>query len=195
MRVSPMFAIVSLECLVTACGAQAAPVDIADGDSFRIGGQRYRLHGIDAPELHQDCIDALGKSWPCGRRARTELQRIIGTQPVNCRAVVTDRFGRIVATCMAGGRDLAEEMVRTGYAMSSPSRGAANPYEHAQSEARAGKRGLWVGTFETPRDWRRNHPRDDESAASASTGQDWLRQKLGEAKQSLSNWLQAVWGR
>ena len=31
--------------------------EVTDGDSLRIAGQRVRLHGIDAPELHQTCKD------------------------------------------------------------------------------------------------------------------------------------------
>ena len=85
---------------------QAASVRIADGDSFSIGKQRYRLHGVDAPELHQDCKDAAGKWWPCGKRARDELRRLIGNNAVHCTERTRDRFGRAVAVCTAGGRDL-----------------------------------------------------------------------------------------
>ncbi len=42
-------------------------VRLADGDSFRLGEHRYRLYGIDAPELHQDCKDADGKHGPAAR--------------------------------------------------------------------------------------------------------------------------------
>src|SRR5690349_7038050 len=79
------------------------PVHLSDGDSFALGGERYRLYGIDAPELHQECTDARGNSWPCGTRARSELRRIIGTHPVQCRTLSTDRYGRNVAVCHAGG--------------------------------------------------------------------------------------------
>ena len=46
-----------------------------DGDSLRKAGQEYRLHGIDAPELHQECSDGDGHPYPCGRLARDELRR------------------------------------------------------------------------------------------------------------------------
>ena len=39
----------------------------ADGDSLRLGTDRIRLVGIDAPELTQVCWDASGAEWPCGR--------------------------------------------------------------------------------------------------------------------------------
>lgn len=171
----------------------AEAVHLADGDSFRLGERRYRLYGIDAPELHQDCKDADGETWPCGRRARTELRRIIGTHPLECRPVTTDRFGRIIATCVAGGRDVAEEMVRSGYATTFNRPGSSNRYDEAQAQARADKRGLWVGAFEIPQEWRRGHPRDAES--SVMTPRDWLDQKIVAIRQALDEWWASIFGR
>lgn len=173
----------------------AEPVHLADGDSFKLGSQRYRLSGIDAPELHQHCTYPSGETWPCGVRARSELRRIIGTYPVTCKAISTDRFGRILASCRAGGRDLAEEMVRAGYATSSARFGFFNPYERAEAQARADKRGLWAGTFEMPLEWRRSNPRDDDTVAAVVTPRDWLGHKLTEARQMLASWLRAMSGR
>jgi endonuclease YncB( thermonuclease family) len=168
----------------------AEAVQLSDGDSFKLGDMRYRLHGIDAPELHQDCTDTHGRSWPCGIRARSELRRLIGTHPVECKAVTVDRFGRVIATCIAGGKDLAEEMVRSGYATVFTRPGFASPYEKAQSEARAEKRGIWAGSFDVPSDWRRANPRDDAPATSVSA-RDWVSQVFAQAKQ----WLQHKLGR
>lgn len=179
--------------------AHASGVHLADGDSFRLGEQRYRLYGIDAPELHQECKDADGEPWPCGTRARSELRRIIGTHPLECRTITTDRFGRIVATCMAGGRDLAEEMVRAGYATVSSRPGFPNPYEEAQRQARVGKRGLWVGSFEMPRDWRRSNPRTDGPPDSTVPSSSWLDRKIAETRQTLkqflAEWFPSIFGR
>jgi len=172
------------------------PVRLADGDSFSLGRERYRLQGIDAPELHQQCKDGAGRAWPCGTRARSELRRIIGTNPVHCDTVSTDRYGRNIAVCQAGGRDIAEEMVRSGFATVSDRRGASSPYAGAQAEARSGKRGLWAGTFETPRDWRRANPRGDDGPAPASaTPHDWLATKVMELWQALLEWLRSMLGR
>lgn len=169
-------------------------VRLADGDSFSIGSDRYRLYGIDAPELHQECTDAAGHAWACGMRARSELRRIIGTHPVQCRTVSTDRYDRNIAVCHAGGRDLAEEMVRAGFATVIERRGFPNPYESAEADARADKRGVWAGTFDTPRDWRRANPRDDDAAPSP-TPRDWLVSKSAVLWNALSEWVQTVFGR
>jgi endonuclease YncB( thermonuclease family) len=170
--------------------ARAEPVHLSDGDSFRLGDHRYRLHGVDAPELHQDCKDPSGRSWACGMRARSELRRLIGTHPVECRAVTVDRFGRVVAICTAGGRDLAEEMVRSGFAVVFTRPGFSSPYDKAQAEARAEKRGIWAGSFDVPSDWRRANPRDAESGSSV-TAREWLFQTVAHMRQ----WLQEKLGR
>ena len=139
-----------------------AKIVSVDGDSLRAAnGAEYRLFGIDAPELHQSCNEADGKSWLCGRAAKAKLTTLIKGGNVNCEARATDRFGRTVAVCSAEGvPDLGEAMVRDGYAIDLGG-AAGNPYRDAQAEAEAAKRGIWRGTFERPSDWRQSNPRSD----------------------------------
>jgi endonuclease YncB( thermonuclease family) len=181
---------VAMAVVLTPSVLRAEAVHLADGDSFRLGEQRYRLYGIDAPELHQECKGSDGRNWPCGIRARTELRRLIGTHPLECKAQTVDRFGRIVATCHAGGRDLSEEMVRSGYATIFTRPGYASAYEEAQREARAEKRGIWAGSFDIPSDWRRSNPRQDETAVDFNA-REWIGEALAQAWQ----WLRATVGR
>jgi endonuclease YncB( thermonuclease family) len=133
-----------------------------DGDTLRAGdGSEYRLFGIDAPELHQSCNEADGKSWLCGRAAKAKLTTLIKGGNVACEARATDRFGRTVAVCSAAGvSDLGEAMVRDGYAIDLGG-AAGNPYADAETEARNAKRGIWRGTFDRPSDWRQANPRSD----------------------------------
>lgn len=84
---------------------------ITDGDTIKQGGVTYRLWGIDAPETQQTCPDG----WPAGRLATTQLQTFIKGRPVVCEAKDTDRYGRTVAVCRAGGEDLGALMVRSGW--------------------------------------------------------------------------------
>jgi len=134
-----------------------------DGDTRRAGdGSEYRIFGIDAPELHQTCKEAIGKSWACGRAAKARLTTLIEGNNVNCTARDKDRFGRIVAVCSAEGvPDLGDAIVRQGNAINLGGE-AGNPYHQAEVEAQAGKRGIWRGTFERPSDWRLAHPRASE---------------------------------
>lgn len=76
---------------------------VVDGDTLRINGSRIRLHGIDAPESDQQCEDATGESYPCGRRATAALRSAVSGERVNCERRTVDRYGRIVAVCYADG--------------------------------------------------------------------------------------------
>lgn len=128
-------------------------VRVADGDSLVLNGERVRLDGIDAPELHQSCGE-MGREWPCGARAKAALEAIIAEGEVNCRPVDEDRYGRAVAICEAGGADLSAAQVGAGWALAT---GLA--YRREEAAARAAGRGLWSGPFEEPRVWRERHPR------------------------------------
>ncbi len=180
--------------------SQAASVRVADGDTIELGGQRIRLQGIDAPELHQECRDAAGRNWACGRRAQSELRKLIGNDAVQCEQRTKDRFGRSVAVCRAGGRDLGEAMVRAGFAFAYPD--WASPYGRAETDARSRKAGLWAGSFQNPRAWRDQHPRDDNRASPVGryagdiiprATQDWLRERSQAARQSVAQWWRSFW--
>lgn len=169
--------------------AHAASISVADGDSFRMNGQRYRLQDIDAPELHQKCKDGAGREWSCGRRARDELRNILSRERIDCRAATSDRFGRSVAVCSAGGRDVGEMMVRNGWATAYKGRGFTSRYISAENEARSAKRGMWAGSFETPRRWRDGHPRDDGRAVRSPAAPDWMREKAD----AVARWFRSLW--
>ncbi len=123
-----------------------------DGDSLRKGEQEYRLHGIDAPELHQTCTGADGRDYPCGRAARDELRRLVSRSALDCALRDTDRYGRRVVTCRAGDEDINAEMVRRGWAIAYRRHGTS--YADEEKEARTARRGLWAGDFEWPERWR-----------------------------------------
>jgi endonuclease YncB( thermonuclease family) len=131
-----------------------------DGDTLRVGdGSEYRLFGIDAPELHQTCKEASGKSWACGRAAKARLTTLIKGGNVQCQEKSKDRYGRVVAVCSAQGvPDLGQALVQQGYAIDLGGE-AGNPYQAGEDEAKAAKRGIWRGPFERPSDWRQAHPR------------------------------------
>ncbi len=89
---------------------------VVDGDSLEVAGHRIRLFGIDAPERSQDCRDARGRTYACGREARDALAAAVGGQTVSCTPV-GESYNRDVAVCIANGRDLSEEMVRAAHAL------------------------------------------------------------------------------
>lgn len=125
----------------------------SDGDSFRLGQDRVRLLGLDAPELSQDCAAADGSRWPCGRVARDRMAALLAAGPVDCRPEDTDQYDRLLARCSIGGNDLGALMVAEGLAVSS------GDYWREEQAALADKRGIWAGGFDRPADWRDDHPR------------------------------------
>jgi endonuclease YncB( thermonuclease family) len=128
-----------------------------DGDSLDIAGERVRLMGIDAPELHQTCRDAADDDYACGRAAAQALAGLIAGRSVTCTPLDHDRYDRDVVRCTVDGRDLGEAMVRAGHAVEL-ARFSHGAYTEAQRDARAARRGLWAGRFEEPAEWRRRHP-------------------------------------
>ena len=100
--------------LVLPCSALAA-VEIVDGDTLRIDGQRVRLWGMDAPERKQAC-QINGQSVPIGQRATDTLGQILSNGPLRCDAKDRDRYGRTVGECWAGEVNISEAMVRLGWA-------------------------------------------------------------------------------
>lgn len=140
------------EVRTSTTAALTGPAIVSDGDGLRLNGQRIRLQGIDAFELHQTC-----ETGPCGRAAKDELERLIAGHAVSCEPVDTDRYGRTIAYCRAAGLDLGEQMVLQGHALAF--RRYSTEYVDEENEARSRRAGAWAGSFDNPADWRRAHPR------------------------------------
>ena len=118
----------------------AAARSPTDGDTLRIGPERIRLHGIDAPESAQTC-SAGGKTWACGEAATRALRERIGGRPVECTERDRDRYGRIVAVCSIAGADLNAWMVEKGWAVAY--RKYSTDYVSHETSAKAARRGVW----------------------------------------------------
>lgn len=136
-------------------GGGPAPADdlagrarLVDGDTIEVAGRTVRLHGIDAPETAQGCLDSSGDPFPCGTRATEALRALIAGRRVVCAGDEHDRYGRLIAICRAGGVDLNAEMVRRGMAVAYED--YSDDYLPEQAEARDAGRGLWAGAFEPP---------------------------------------------
>lgn len=169
-----------------------------DGDTLELGGQRIRLFGIDAVEVTQNC-ERGGEVWACGRDASLALKAIIEGHSIQCERKDIDRYGRIVAICRRGGRDIAQSMVQMGLAVALPE--FSQDYVEDERQAKTRGVGIWAGTFERPKDFRANDPvsiqksremlaeqkaRDKASEAAAardqSSGTSWSYRNCREAR-------------
>jgi endonuclease YncB( thermonuclease family) len=144
--------------------AAAAEAVVHDGDTITLDGTIYRLDGIDAPELDQNCTNKEGETIPCGIIARDRLIESIGKHSVICddRGPDTSYMNskRRIGECRIEGESstLNEWLVRQGLAFN------FEPYAHgrfmaAQNDAQANHRGFWAGCFVMPRDFRRGNKR------------------------------------
>ncbi|MGF1650227.1 MAG: thermonuclease family protein [Hyphomicrobiaceae bacterium] len=114
---------------------------VVDGDTIIVAGQRIRLEGIDAPELGQSCQTTTGLEWDAGKAARRKLERLIGGRPVECQQLNTDRYGRAIAICKAGGTDLNARLVAEGYAWAFVK--YSKRYVAEERLAKSERRGIW----------------------------------------------------
>ncbi|WP_428630962.1 thermonuclease family protein [Sphingopyxis sp.] len=137
-------------------------VHVIDGDSLTVqrdgASLTIRLTGIDAVEYRQDCARSDASRWPCGRDARTMLEKIAGRGPLHCEVAAKDRYDRTLAACRTlpfpDGLDLGAEMVRQGGAVATD-----DSYMVEEAEAQTKRRGIWQGDFIQPADWRAAHER------------------------------------
>ncbi|MEM6618034.1 MAG: thermonuclease family protein [Pseudomonadota bacterium] len=130
-----------------------APVRVIDGDTVDVGGTRYRISGIDAPESAQVCQDARGRDWRCGMQATAALERLLNGQRVTCRKIEPDG-NRWIGHCTAGGRDVAAAMVERGWAWAFVR--YSRTYVTQEAQARRKRLGIWGGTAKPAWDYRRS---------------------------------------
>lgn len=115
------------------------PVVVESAAELRAGRFRIRLAGVEAPGLDETCRDGEGRDWACGRRVLAAARRLVRLRPVTCRLPGDARGGVHETSCTLGGDDLAERFVAAGWARAL----AGGPYEAAQAEAEAQRRGIW----------------------------------------------------
>lgn len=140
-----------------------ADVRVIDGDTIVLDGNSIRLEGIDAPELAQVCLNAAGQSYACGKIARDHLRGLIRSAKVRCEGSTKDTYGRRIATCFAGPKNLNKEMVGSGQAYAFMR--YSNRYHSAQQHARRLDLGIWAGYSEAPWDFRKSKWQVTENTA------------------------------
>tara|TARA_A100001015_G_scaffold188453_1_gene209861 strand:+ start:937 stop:1434 length:498 start_codon:yes stop_codon:yes gene_type:complete len=137
---------------------------VVDGDTVHIDNYKFRLEGIDAPEMRQQCKKEsfkisffIGfifyKDYSCGRVSKEKLITKIDTTEIKCISSSKDRYKRYIATCYKGKTNLNQWMVRNGFAIAY--RRYSKTYVPDEEFAKENKLGLWKGKFMEPEKWRK----------------------------------------
>ena len=137
---------------------------IVDGDTVHINKNKFRLEGIDAPEMRQKCKkESLNisfiigftfyKDYNCGKVSKEKLKSKIHGSEIKCIFTTKDRYKRYIATCYKEKTNLNQWMVRNGYAIAY--RRYSKKYVPDEVFAKENKLGLWQGKFMEPEKWRK----------------------------------------
>ena len=159
-RLVPRFVpiLIAIPILLLCSGPAAAQeiigqARVINGDTIDIGDKRIRLHGIDAAEGGQICLDENVDFWGCGAAATEKLGQLVAGKSVKCIPIARQPDGRQVAKCFVDRRDIGKRMVRSGLAVAF--RQLSKEYDGDEKAARAQRLGLWRGENMMPREWRR----------------------------------------
>ncbi|MBT5263733.1 MAG: hypothetical protein HOL85_02795 [Rhodospirillaceae bacterium] len=107
---------------------------IIDGSTLQIGNKVMKLFGMAAPSMRQKCKRG-HIPWLCGAASRKYLLELTMGKEVRC--IIVDRpFAR----CIVGRKDLAQAMIKAGWAV--VGRGGSG-YRADEEEARFREVGLW----------------------------------------------------
>ena len=94
------------------CGQAKRQSCIVDGDTFWLGGTKYRIANIDTPELKGRYENEQATARP----ARDRLAKIISGKTFAVQVMGTDRYGRSLALVSDGGGDVGDLLVSEGLA-------------------------------------------------------------------------------
>ncbi len=142
----------------------AEKVKVIDGDTIKLGKEKIRFHGIDAPEIKQICRDKHDSPYMCGIVAKNFLIDLIRRRGVNeqkkvyCYYSERDRYKRIIGKCYIGADsefNISLSMVRTGNAIVYEK--YSQDYLEEQNNAKIFGWGIWQGKFISPEEWRRKN--------------------------------------
>lgn len=111
---------------------------VIDGDSFYMmqdNGRRIRVRisGIDAPENEQHF----------GKEAKEALTELLKDKQISLTPDGSDRQGRMVAHIQVEGKNVAQELIRQGYAWHYKKYSQDVQLAQLEKEAQANKLGLW----------------------------------------------------
>ncbi len=133
--------------------ASEKEIQVIDGDTIHIGKLKYRLFGIDAPEIKQIC-EKDNTKIQCGVIAKSVLKNKIADKIPECIVKDKDRYQRLVAECFIGKESLSRFMVREGYAVAYTQ--YSKDFIEDEKYAKENKLGIWSMNFQMPSEYRKS---------------------------------------
>ena len=130
----------------------ANSVKVIDGDTIKIGNEKIRFGGIDAPELKQICFKNEEKI-SCGILVKNVLKKKIGKETPKCISEGKDIYKRTIAECFINGESLSKFLVSNGYAFAY--RKYSRKFIKDERFAKKNKLGLWSMKFIFPWEFRK----------------------------------------
>ena len=127
-------------------------LQVVDGDTIVLNGEKIRFSGIDTPELKQTCMDGDQKVF-CGMFAKMLLTKKIGNETPECIREGKDAYKRTLAECFINGESLSAFLVKSGYAFAY--RKYSDKFIKEEEFAKKNKLGMWSMKFQYPWDFRK----------------------------------------
>jgi micrococcal nuclease len=140
-------------------------VGVADGDTVTVLRDektpvKIRLQAVDCPE----------KAQPFGQKAKQFTSEMVFGKVVTVKVATRDRHGGTFAWVSVGGKNLNEELLRSGLAWHDKHHARTEKQAKLELEARAAKRGLWADARPTP-PWEWRHGKKGATAAGLDFGE------------------------
>jgi endonuclease YncB( thermonuclease family) len=149
-----LISIFLLVFLLTINDIKSQELNVVDGDTIHLNGEKIRFTGIDTPELKQICIKE-GINDYCGLTAKKILIDKIANKTVECISQGKDQYKRTLAECFVNNESLSSYLVRSGYAFAY--RKYSKKFIKDENYAKANNLGMWSMKFEYPWDFRKNN--------------------------------------
>jgi endonuclease YncB( thermonuclease family) len=115
-------------------------IQVGNDNSLQTDRHAVELYGINILPRSRICTYASGERWACGQRTYIALLNILGASTVDCRPPKKSQPHILI--CHLGGRDIAELMLREGWATLANGVTDKN-YIAAAATASRSKSGMW----------------------------------------------------
>lgn len=113
-------------------------IKVIDSVRFSFEGKLYRIANVHPVEMKRICRDSDAGRWPCGRMAAIFLGNLVRGKRLLCDVAAGEKE-TVLGRCQSGMRNLASEIVASGFGRADGD-GALATIEEL---ARTNRSGLW----------------------------------------------------